>query len=61
MESWYDDMDDRVLNLLMPFLKEIVIEQVDVRTVLTEEIKQNVLYPNLDEGINIPSIEDLLK
>jgi TFIIF-interacting CTD phosphatase-like protein len=30
VESWYDDMDDQVLSLLLPFLKEIVIEQADV-------------------------------
>lgn len=36
VESWYDDMDDRVLDILLPLLKEIVIEKVpDVRAVLT--------------------------
>jgi hypothetical protein len=54
-------MDDRVLSILIPFLKEIVIEQIDVRTVLTEEIKGEVLYRNLDEGKSLPSIEQLLK
>ena len=57
MESWYDDMDDRVLGILSPFLKEIVIEQIDVRTVLTEDIKVEVLYRNLEEFRNIPSLE----
>ena len=59
MESWYDDMDDTVLNLLVPFLKEIVIEKVDVRELLTEKIKQEILYRNLDEAKNIPSIEEM--
>ena len=53
-------MDDRVLSLLLPFLKEIVIEQIDVRNVLTDEIKHFVIYKNLDEGKNIPSIESML-
>ena len=57
VESWYDDMDDRVLGILSPFLKEIVIEQIDVRTVLTEDIKVEVLYRNLEEFRNIPSLE----
>jgi TFIIF-interacting CTD phosphatase-like protein len=26
VESWYDDMDDTVLEMLLPFLKDIVIE-----------------------------------
>ena len=49
VESWYDDMDDTVLSLLIPFLKEIVINQLDVRTVLTEHIKETFLYGFLDE------------
>ena len=52
-------MDDTVLNLLVPFLKEIVIEKVDVRELLTEKIKQEILYRNLDEAKNIPSIEEM--
>jgi len=60
VESWYDDMDDRVLSLLIPFLKEIVIEQTDVRNVLTDEIKHSVIYKSLDEGKNIPSVESML-
>lgn len=36
VESWYDDMDDNVLELLLPFLKELVMERVsDVRKILT--------------------------
>jgi TFIIF-interacting CTD phosphatase-like protein len=32
VESWYDDMEDTVLELLLPFLKEIVTGKVpDVR------------------------------
>ena len=57
VESWYDDMDDNVLNLLIPFLKEIVIEKADVRTLLTERLKEQVIYKSLDEGKSIPSIE----
>ena len=57
VESWYDDMDDNVLNLLIPFLKEIVIEKADVRTLLTETLKDQVIYKCLDEGKSIPSIE----
>ena len=31
VESWYDDMDDSVLSLLIPFLKDIVDSKIDVR------------------------------
>jgi hypothetical protein len=35
VESWYDDMEDTVLELLIPFLKEIVKRKVpDVRKLL---------------------------
>ena len=36
VESWYDDMDDNVLGLLIPFLKGLVETKVDVRHVLTQ-------------------------
>lgn len=26
VESWYDDMEDKVMEILLPFLKDIVIE-----------------------------------
>lgn len=57
VESWYDDMDDNILNLLLPFLKEIVTEKVeDVRKILTKNIKDKIVYRCLEEGKNIPSI-----
>lgn len=31
VESWYDDMDDNILGLLIPFLKQVVENRVDVR------------------------------
>lgn len=37
VESWYDDMDDTVMEQLIPFLKEIVTSRVeDVRKLLTK-------------------------
>ena len=61
VESWYDDMDDNILDLLLPFLKEIVIEKVpDVRKLLNKNIKEKVIYRCLDEGKWIPSINELL-
>ena len=57
VESWYDDMDDTVLEQLLPFLKEIVqTKHADVRTLLTEEHKENVIYKCLEEGKLIPPI-----
>jgi TFIIF-interacting CTD phosphatase-like protein len=57
VESWYDDMDDTILDLLLPFLKEIVDENVsDVRKLLTREIKEKVIYRCLEEGKYLPSI-----
>jgi hypothetical protein len=37
VESWYDDMDDIVLELLTPFLRSIVTSGLvpDVRNLLT--------------------------
>lgn len=62
VESWYDDMDDNVLELLTPFLKRIVQSNLvhDVRKLLTNDIKDQVIYPCLKEGREIPSIEELL-
>ena len=51
-------MDDIVLALLMPFLKQIVSNRVDVRTILTEENKENILYKYLEEGKDLPNIEN---
>jgi len=36
VETWYDNMQDRELGLLVPFLKSIVEQKVDVRSVLTD-------------------------
>lgn len=61
VESWYDDMDDIVLQLLIPFLIDIVKNKVDVRLLLTDVIKEQVLYKKLDEGKPIPAVKDILK
>jgi len=53
-------MDDNVLSLLIPFLKEIVEKHIDVRNVLTERIKESVLYRQLDEGRALPSVEEMM-
>mmetsp|Transcript_30607 Transcript_30607/g.22690 ORF Transcript_30607/g.22690 Transcript_30607/m.22690 type:complete len:149 (-) Transcript_30607:56-502(-) len=61
VESWYDDMEDTVLELLLPFLKEIVEEKVpDVRKLLTEDIKEKMIYKYLEEGKLLPSISEML-
>ena len=54
-------MDDTVLSLLIPFLKEIVTNQLDVRDVLTEHIKETFLYGFLDEQKTIPNVLILLE
>jgi TFIIF-interacting CTD phosphatase-like protein len=57
VESWYDDMDDTVMDLLTPFLKEIVTSRVpDVRKLLTKEHKEKVIYRCLEEGKELPPI-----
>ena len=62
MESWYDDMDDTVMEYLIPFLKEIVTSKLqDVRKLLTKSIKENILYRCLEEGKEIPSVYDMMK
>jgi hypothetical protein len=61
VESWYDDMDDNILDLLLPFLKEIVQEKVpDVRKILTKEIKERTIYRCLEEGKLLPSVQEML-
>ena len=60
VRSWYDDLDDDVLNLLIPFLKQIVRHKVDVRQILTAKIKEEIIYKCLAENASIPSIK-LLK
>lgn len=61
VESWYDDMDDTVLELLTPFLKEIVTSGrvTDVREVLTNDIKEKIIYRHLEEGKDLPKLEEL--
>ena len=62
VESWYDDMDDNILELLIPFLKEIVTEKIpDVRKILTREIKEKIIYRCLEEGKVLPSILEITK
>ena len=60
VESWYDDMDDNVLSLLIPFLKGIVQHKIDVRSILTKHIKETILYRRLDEGKALPTVPEML-
>jgi hypothetical protein len=54
-------MDDTVLEMLLPFLKEIVTEKVaDVRHLLTKRNKEKIIYRCLEEGKYIPSIEEIM-
>ena len=59
VESWYDDMDDIVLQLLIPFLIDIVKNKVDVRNILTDQIKEKLIYKRLDEGKPLPTIKEI--
>ena len=62
VESWYDDMHDQVLPNLEKFLGEIVEKQVpDVRELLTQEIKENIVYTCLERNKPIPPVEELLE
>ncbi len=63
VESWYDDMDDTILEQLTPFLKAIVSsgKVPDVRKLLTKSFKEQILYRCLEEGKEIPSIDELIK
>jgi TFIIF-interacting CTD phosphatase-like protein len=49
VESWYDDMDDNILELLTPFLKSIVLsgKVTDVRKLLTTKVKEEMIYRKL--------------
>ena len=49
-------MDDNVLGNLIPFLKQIVINKVDVRDILTDHIKENIIYRLLDDGQPLPNV-----
>jgi hypothetical protein len=53
-------MDDNVLCLLIPFLIEIVVSKVDVQILLTDSIKENIIYQCLDEGKILPCIEEII-
>jgi CTD small phosphatase-like protein 2 len=44
VQSWYNDMEDNVLCQLIPFLIEIVVSKIDVRLILTDEIKETIIY-----------------
>lgn len=61
VESWYDDMDDNILGLLIPFLKQIVDHKINVTHLLTEHIKSNILYKMLDDHKILPSASILLQ
>ena len=62
VESWYDDMDDNILEILTPFLRSIVTSGLvpDVRKLLNKDLKEKVLYKCLEESKEIPRIEELL-
>ena len=60
VESWYDDMEDNVLGLLIPFLKQIVDSKIDVRTILQDETKEKYLYKPLEDQKPIPNIEEMI-
>ena len=57
VESWYNDANDKELTLLIPFLKSIVEQQVDVRSILTDNFKNKVLYKRLYERKEVPEIK----
>ena len=62
VESWYDDMDDTVMELLIPFLKDIVQSRApDVRRILTPHNKDNIIYRCLEESKELPSVAELLQ
>ena len=60
IRSWFDDMDDTMLLRLIPFLKDISLSRVNVQSVLEENLKVDLIYPALDEGRDLPSVDDLL-
>lgn len=56
--SWFDEMDDRVLEILSPFLKQIVRSKVeDVRTLIKNFGK--TVQQCLTEGRPIPEFSSL--
>ena len=56
-------MDDTILEQLTPFLRSIVSsgKVPDVRKLLTKSLKEQVLYRCLEEGKEIPPIEELIR
>ena len=51
LESWYGDMHDEVLPNLKRFLQQIVENEVpDVRKLLTQEIKEQMIYTCLSRN-----------
>ena len=61
VESWYDDMQDTVLPRLGKFLQQLVEESVpDVRKVLTQEIKDQIIYAALESNEPIPALSEIL-
>ena len=52
-------MDDIVLQLLVPFLIDIVKSRVDVRHILTDHVKEELIYKRLDEGKKLPSVKEI--
>lgn len=54
--SWYDDMDDRVLEELLLILKEIAEKKTeDVRTAL--KMYKDVIQKHVTEGEKIPKLQ----
>ncbi len=53
-------MDDTALLRLCPFLKDIVTSGIDVREILTNSIKKNIIYKALEEGQKIPTVEEII-
>ena len=44
IQPWQNDMNDNTLELLIPFLKDIVISNIDVTQILIPEIKNEIIY-----------------
>ena len=54
-------MDDNTLGLLLPFLIQIVQLKVDVRSLLTPDLKERILYRILEEQKPLPHVRVLLE
>ena len=58
VKSWFDEMDDKVLENLSPFLRQIVTKKVaDVR-VLVKNFKVQI-EEALDKGMIVPEFSPL--